>query len=319
MDDNNVGCAVTSATFSDPNVGPDKTVTAGVALTGTSAADYMLASPVTTTADITTLPITVTATTSTKVYDGNTSSTGMPTITSTTTLATVDTATYSQVFNSKDVLDATSLIPSISIDGGNSNYNITYVDATGSITSATATVTASGTDKVYDGTTAATVDLKVNGVIGSDDVTATGTATFDTKDFGTSKIVTVNDITLKGTDAGNYSLGSETSTTTTADITQASSTITANDAIKTYGQALTFNGTEFTVIGMLGSDNVSSVTLTSGGEASTSPVSGSPYSIIPSDAQGTGLTNYTITYDNGNLTVSQETASRIYYQPGKSL
>ena len=98
----------------------------------------MLASPVTTTADITTLPITVTATTSTKVYDGNTSSTGMPTIASTTTtLATVDTATYSQVFNSKDVLDATSLIPSISIDGGNSNYNITYVDATGSITSAT--------------------------------------------------------------------------------------------------------------------------------------------------------------------------------------
>ena len=82
---------------------------------------------------------------------------------------------------------------------------------------------------------------------------------------------------------------------------------------------LTFTGKEFTVIGMLGSDNVSSVTLTSGGEASTSPVSGSPYSIIPSDAQGTGLTNYTITYDNGNLTVSQETASRIYYQPGKSL
>ena len=33
-------------------------------------------------------------------------------------------------------------------------------------------------------------------------------------------------------------------------------------------------------------------------------MAGSPYSIIPSDAVGTGLSNYTITYDNGSLGVN---------------
>ena len=95
-------------------------------------------------------------------------------------------------------------------------------------------------------------------------------ASFNTKDVG-NKIVTATGITLSGTDAGNYGLINDTATTT-ANITQASATTTAKDAIKTYGQTLIFNGTEFTVIGMLDGDNVSSVTLTHAGAASTSPV-----------------------------------------------
>ena len=73
--------------------------------------------------------------------------------------------------------------------------------------------------KEYDGTNAATVlatDL-AGGVIGLDEVILTGgTATFDTKDVGLNKTVTLTGATLTGAAAGNYSLLSVA--TTTADI-----------------------------------------------------------------------------------------------------
>ena len=52
-------------------------------------------------------------------------------------------------------------------------------------------------------------------------------------------------------------------------------------------------------------DTVASITLTSAGAAAGAPVSGSPYNIVPSAAVGTGLTNYSITYVNGSLTVNK--------------
>jgi hypothetical protein len=58
----------------------------------------------------------------------------------------------------------------------------------------------------------------LNGVIGLDAVSLSGgTATFDTKNVGTSKTVTLAGATLSGGDADNYSLTSVA--TTTADIT----------------------------------------------------------------------------------------------------
>src|SRR5439155_12116185 len=82
-------------------------------------------------------------------------------------------------------------------------------------------------------------------------------------------------------------------------------TITASNRTKNYGVAVTFAGTEFTPSGLLNNDTVTSVTLTSAGAAATAPVSGSPYDIVPSVAVGTGLGNYTISYVNGRLTVSE--------------
>ena len=79
-------------------------------------------------------------------------------------------------------------------------------------------------------------------------------------------------------------------------------TITANNRSKTYGDSLTFAGTEFTVIGLEGSDTVTSVTLYSSGAGATA-AAGS-YGIVPSAAIGTGLGNYTIIYVNGTLTVN---------------
>jgi len=82
--------------------------------------------------------------------------------------------------------------------------------------------------------------------------------------------------------------------------------ITANSTSKTCGQTVTFTGTEFTTgAGELVNGNaVNSVTLTSAGAVTTATVSGSPYAIIAGSALGTGLSNYSITYHNGSLTIN---------------
>lgn len=78
--------------------------------------------------------------------------------------------------------------------------------------------------------------------------------------------------------------------------------ITANDTNKSFGQTVTFLGTEFTTSGLFGGDSLSSVTLTSAGATNAANVG--TYSIVPSAASGTGLGNYTITYTSGTLTVN---------------
>ncbi len=83
-------------------------------------------------------------------------------------------------------------------------------------------------------------------------------------------------------------------------------TITANNDSKVYGETKTLSGTAFTTVGLINTDNVSTVTLNSSGTAATAPVSGTPYAITASAATGTGLTNYTINYEAGELTVSQK-------------
>lgn len=88
------------------------------------------------------------------------------------------------------------------------------------------------------------------------------------------------------------------------DVNPASLTVTATSTVKNYGDTVTFLGTEFGTAGLVLSDTVSSVTLTSAGAAAGATVAGSPYAIVPSAAVGTGLSNYSISYVNGTLTVN---------------
>src|SRR5206468_1582712 len=83
-------------------------------------------------------------------------------------------------------------------------------------------------------------------------------------------------------------------------------TITAKDATKTYGATVSFAGSELTASGLVNGDTVTAVTLTSAGADATAAVAGSPYAIIASAAQGTGLDNYMIRYAHGRLTVDHK-------------
>jgi hypothetical protein len=79
-------------------------------------------------------------------------------------------------------------------------------------------------------------------------------------------------------------------------------TITAGSTNKTYGQVVTFSGTEFVALGLTNGDTVSSVTLTSAGTSATA--SQGSYSIVPSTATGSLiLTNYDFSYVPGVLSV----------------
>jgi len=88
--------------------------------------------------------------------------------------------------------------------------------------------------------------------------------------------------------------------TVSVSVNQATLTITASNTNKYYGQILTPTG--FIAIGLTNGDSVSSATLTSGGATNTA-TTGS-YAIVVTNAMGSGLTNYTISYVAGSLTVN---------------
>jgi hypothetical protein len=87
-------------------------------------------------------------------------------------------------------------------------------------------------------------------------------------------------------------------------VARAALSITANNQQKYFDQSLTLGATAFTRSGLVGTDSISGVTLTSTG-AAASAASGS-YSIAASNAvagPSTSLGNYTITYHSGTLHV----------------
>ena len=160
-----------------------------------------------------------------KVYDGTTSASG--------SLSLIG------VFNSEDVgvtgtfafADAnagnikTVNVTGITLTGTQkANYTLSQTTKSGivSITQKPLTVTATADGKVYDGTADATGSLSLAGIVGSDDVSASGTFAFADTNAGTSKTVDVTGITLSGAKASNYSVSA--TTTATATITKATMT-----------------------------------------------------------------------------------------------
>jgi Ca2+-binding RTX toxin-like protein len=141
------------------------------------------------------------------------------------------------------------------------SHNPSYTSAdsapvTFAITPAPLTVAATGQNKVYDGTAAATVTLQDNRVAG-DVLTASYTsAAFADKNAGTGKAVTVSGITLGGAAAGNYTL-QNVSATTTADITPLGITGSITAADKTYDGTTAAALTSRTLSGILSGDDVS--------------------------------------------------------------
>src|SRR4029077_15741867 len=96
---------------------------------------------------ITARPITVTAQTNTKVYDGNTSAAALPTITS-GTLASGDVGTFTETYDTRNVGIGKTLTPGGTIKDSSAvdvtaNYAITFANnTTGVITARPITVTA---------------------------------------------------------------------------------------------------------------------------------------------------------------------------------
>jgi hypothetical protein len=182
------------------------------------------------------------------------------------------------------------------------NYTLTFQDGTLVVTPATLVVTADPATKVYgqpNPTFTSTITGFVNGDTGS---VVNGGASLTTTATATSGVGNYAITAAQGSlNAANYSFTFQDGTLV---VTPAALTVIANDASKAFGTTLTFAGTEFTPTGLVNGDTVTSVSLTSDGAPASAPVSGSPYAIVPSNAEGSGLSNYNVTFVNGTLTVN---------------
>ncbi|MBK7000931.1 MAG: hypothetical protein IPH35_13435 [Rhodoferax sp.] len=198
------------------------------------------------------------------------------------------------------------------------NYNVSYVNGVLTVTPApltavTAALTGTAT-KAYDGTTAATLtpaNFLLSGFVNNDSASVTKTTgDYASKNVGSNLMVSTSlassDFAPAGsTQLSNYSLPASASGPIGA-ITPAPLTVAAKDASKTFGQTLSFSGSEFSASGLRNGETIGSVALSSTGAVATASVAGGPYPIIPSNANGGTFNpgNYNVTYVNGVLTVT---------------
>jgi len=302
-----------SGTFDSKNVGNGKPVqVAGLTLTGTDAGNYTLTQPATT-ADITAINLLVTGITANpKVYDGvtlaalNVGGAGLATVLAGDTV-TLNTGSAVGAFADKNVgigkLVSVSGLTTGGVDAG--NYILVQPTATADITARAVTPVIVANDKVYDGTTTATLSSQsVTGTIGAEVVTlGVGAANFDTKNIGLNKTVTATTLTLGGADAGNYAL-SAASAIDQADITARGLTVTADNQNRTYGAANpALTGT---LAGVQGADNITATYTTAATPAS--PVGSYPIVPVLNDPAG-DLGNYNVASQNGTLTISEAGAT----------
>jgi hypothetical protein len=179
-----------------------------------------------------------------------------------------------------------------------SNYSLSTTNGSLTINRAVLTPVLNANNKVYDANTTAAGSVGLLGVFSSDVVSgAASTIDFANANAGVGKSVTATGIALSGAAAGNYVLAS-TSATDSATITPAPLTVAANNQASFVTQAT--NTLTYSVIGILGSDAVSSATMQTQAGATTSA---GTYALNISNAQGAGVSNYAITYQPGLYTV----------------
>ena len=196
------------------------------------------------------------------------------------------------------------------------NYSLANGTATGQITPRALTVAGiSASDKVYDGTTNATLILTNAALAGNLDgtnvvlSTTNATGAFADPNVGSNKPVQVSGLTLSGSATNNYAFSQPA---TNATITGKALNITAKADAKTYGEVKTYGPgqTAFTTGAgeLVSGDSVTSVTLACADGGPATAVVGS-YDIIPSAAVGIGVENYLIRYQAGVLTVGKATGT----------
>ncbi len=298
--------------FVDKNVGTAKEVIAtGYAISGADAANYaLMEQPSGITADITSAPVTITeVTAASKVYDASTSATLIGGVLNGVIDGDVVSITDGTgAFSDKAVATAKEVTATDYAIGGTdaANYTLTAqpTGITANITVATLDITGvSASNKVYDGTTAATLNSgSLSGVLLSDEVTLTaGSASFDNKTVGTNKVVTAIGFSLDGADATNYVLSGQPSELT-ADITTASISITGVTAEnKVYDATTTATLIGGVLEGVIEGDVVS---ITAGAGAFADKTVGEAKEVTATGytISGTDASNYTLTAQPTGIT-----------------
>jgi hypothetical protein len=243
--------------FADKNAGAGKTVTAsGITLSGTDAGNYTVNLTATALADIVARAITATLAANGKTYDGTTAATGTLSLNGVVAGDQVG-ANGSFAFADKNAGNGKTVSASgITLSGADAgNYTVnTTATALADILARAITAALVANGKTYDGTTAATGTLSLNGVVAGDQVGVGGNLAFADKNAGAGKTVTASGITLSGADAGNYTVSA--TATAFADILVRAITATAAADSRVYDGTASTTG-RITLNGVLAGDTVS--------------------------------------------------------------
>ncbi|WP_332879774.1 beta strand repeat-containing protein, partial [Massilia sp. S19_KUP03_FR1] len=310
--------ASASGSFRDKNAATGKTVNvSAIALGGADAGNYTLAAnTASATADITQATINAVTgiTAGSKVYDGTTSATVNTGGAAFAGMVNGDSlnATASGAFSDKNAaIGKTVNLSGIALGGADAgNYTLASntSSATADITKATINAVTGITagSKVYDGTTKTTVNTSgaaFAGMVNGDSLNATASGAFANKNAAIGKTVNVNDIALGGADAGNYTLASNTASTT-ADITKATinavTGITAGSKVYDGTTTATVNTSGAAFGGMVNGDSLNATA--SGAFANKNAATGKTVTVSGIALGGADAGNYTLASTTASAT-----------------
>ncbi|MBZ8138988.1 filamentous hemagglutinin [Rubrivivax gelatinosus] len=297
----------TSGSFADKNAGAGKTVNVAGDLSGTDAGNYTLSTNATTTATITAKAISGAIVADGKVYDGTRAAATSGTLSGVIDGDSVALAT-SGAFADKNAGVGKTVNVAGSLSGGDAgNYTLsTNATTTATITAKAISGAIVAEGKVYDGTTAAATSGTLSGVIDGDSVALATSGSFADKNAGIGKTVNVA-ADLSGTDAANYTLSTNTSTTAT--VSKAALTITAHDDRKTADGRPYAGGNGVGISGLVGAEtaDVLAGSLAYGGSSQGATTAG----IYTITAQGLSSDNYSIRYVDGALSIEPVVPTRL--------
>jgi hypothetical protein len=200
----------TAATFADKNVGSGKTISvSGISAGGTDGSNYSVNGSASTSADISALGITVTATGSNKIYDGTTAasvslaSSGVISGDSVSFTKTAATFADKNVGSGKTI--SVSGISASGLDGGNYFVTNSTANTSANITVRTIAVQVSGGDKLFDGNAVTDVLVFSRDIFSGDEVSfAERSALFASQSPGLNQLLRVRGIVTFGADKDNY-------------------------------------------------------------------------------------------------------------------
>ena len=304
-----------TANFDDAGVGSGKNITATVTLMGQAAKNYALEqSSFPATGSITAKKVTVAITPNGGTYgsvvaaaaelSGAVAGENIP-------------VTLTYTGNGYDATAVPVNVGSYTVTASIANRNYTLTgNTTAAFVIAPKAVTVSGItakDKVYDGTTNATLDCsnaKFGGVLENDTLTVTAKGMFEKVEAGKQN-VTISDLKLSGNSANNYVLAeSSNQTETIATITAKKVTVTPDNKSKVYEEndpKLTYK-----VSGVLDGETLKGITLAraEGENAGEYDITGTAASANP---------NYDVKFVKGTFTIEPKSIQSATVVLGKGL
>jgi hypothetical protein len=257
--------------FADKNAGTNKGVLlSGLTLTGGDAGNYSVNSTNSVTATISALSVTITgATAQSKIYDGSANAVVVGGgVSGVLSGDVVSLSALNGQFADKNVgVNKTVTLANATLGGTDgANYRITGSNPLSSnilarpITLVSATVS----NKVYDGTAQATVSgIALSNVVSGETVNVSGlVAQFQDVNAGTNKLITFTGGTLSGSDAANYSLGVPVTLANAPSITPSPIIVSGKTIVVSADQLATVTPV-WTITGLAGADTFSGVTMAS--------------------------------------------------------